>query len=61
LLTALQASGYPKLNSSVSFQSAVRRMVNRLRLHSGDAEFFLGMLRQIVWKLKQKKSAGTES
>jgi TrmH family RNA methyltransferase len=56
LLTALQASGYPKLNSSISFQSAVRRMVNRLRLHGGDAEFLLGMLRQIVWKLK--KTAG---
>jgi TrmH family RNA methyltransferase len=52
LLTALQASGYPKLNSSDTFQAAVRRMVNRLRLQTGDAEFLLGMLRQIVWKLK---------
>jgi TrmH family RNA methyltransferase len=51
LLTALLASGYPKLNSSDPFQSAVRRMVHRLRLQSGDAEFLLGMLRQIVWKL----------
>ncbi len=55
LLEALQASEYPKLNSSDTFQSAVRRMVYRLRLHSGDAEFFLGMLRQIVWKLQQDK------
>jgi tRNA/rRNA methyltransferase len=52
LLIALQASGYPKLNSSDTFQAAVRRMVNRLRLQTGDAEFLLGMLRQIVWKLK---------
>jgi hypothetical protein len=28
-------------------------MVRRLRLQSGDAEFLLGMLRQIVWKLKK--------
>jgi len=53
LLVALEASGYPKLNSSETFQAAVRRMVYRLRLHSGDAEFFLGMLRQMVWKLKR--------
>jgi tRNA C32,U32 (ribose-2'-O)-methylase TrmJ len=52
LLTALQASGYPKLNSSDTFQAAVRRMVYRLRLQTGDAEFLLGMLRQMVWKLK---------
>jgi tRNA/rRNA methyltransferase len=53
LLTALRASNYPKLNSSDSFDGAVRRLVRRLRLQTGDAEFFLGMLRQIVWKLKK--------
>ena len=53
LLNALQASGYPKLNSSDTFQAAVRRLVCRLRLQTGDAEFLLGMLRQIVWKLKK--------
>jgi TrmH family RNA methyltransferase len=52
LLTALHASGYPKLNTSDSFQAAVRRLVRRLHLQSGDAEFFLGMLRQMVWKMK---------
>jgi tRNA/rRNA methyltransferase len=53
LLVALRASGYPKLNTSKSFQSAVRRLVRRLRLQQGDAEFLLGMLRQMVWKLNQ--------
>jgi TrmH family RNA methyltransferase len=57
LLTALRASGYPKLNSSESFESAVRRLVRRLRLQSGDAEFLLGMFRQIVWKLNQNDRA----
>jgi TrmH family RNA methyltransferase len=57
LLTALRASGYPKLNSSDSFEGAVRRLVRRLRLHTGDAEFLLGMLRQIVWKLKKSDQA----
>jgi TrmH family RNA methyltransferase len=51
LLAALRASGYPKLNTSDSFDSAVRRMVLRLQLHGGDAEFLLGMLRQMVWKM----------
>jgi TrmH family RNA methyltransferase len=54
LLTALRASGYPKLNSSDSFEGAVRRAVVRLRLQSGHAEFLLGMLRQMIWKMKKK-------
>jgi TrmH family RNA methyltransferase len=53
LRTALRASGYPKLNTSETFEAAVRRMVLRLHLQSGDAEFFLGMLRQMVWKMKK--------
>ena len=56
LLEALRASGYPKLNTSASFHSAVRRFVRRLRLHTGDAEFLLGMLRQMVWKMNRDKS-----
>jgi TrmH family RNA methyltransferase len=55
LLTALRASGYPKLNSSDSFEGAVRRLVRRLHLQHGDAEFLLGMLRQMVWKLEKKE------
>jgi TrmH family RNA methyltransferase len=55
LLTALGASGYPKLNTSDSFEGAVRRLVRRLELQTGDAEFLLGMLRQMVWKMKTKE------
>lgn len=53
LLTALRASGYPKLNTSDTFEGAVRRMIWRFHLQSGDAEFFLGMLRQMVWRMKK--------
>ena len=60
LLTALRASGYPKLNTSDSFEGAVRRLVWRLRLQSGDAEFLLGMLRQMVWKLGNKGKSDSE-
>ena len=55
LFTALRASGYPKLNTSDSFEGAVRRLVRRLHLHTGDAEFLLGMLRQMIWKMKNKE------
>ena len=55
LFTALRASGYPKLNSSDSFEGAVRRAVRRLHLQTGDAEFLLGMLRQMVWRMKTKE------
>ena len=57
LLVVLRASGYPKLNTSDSFEGAVRRMVRRFRLQQGDAEFLLGMLRQMVWKVKKSEKA----
>jgi TrmH family RNA methyltransferase len=60
LFTALRASGYPKLNSSDSFEGAVRRLVRRLHLQTGDTEFLLGMLRQMVWKMKNGKSEETK-
>jgi TrmH family RNA methyltransferase len=55
LFDALRASDYPKLNSSETFESAVRRLVLRLQLQQGDAEFLLSMLRQVVWKLKKNE------
>jgi TrmH family RNA methyltransferase len=59
LLLALRASEYPKLNTSKSFHAAVRRVIRRLHLQQGDAEFLLGMLRQMIWKMKKnEKSEG---
>ena len=57
LLVALRASEYPKLNTSKSFHAAVRRVIRRLHLQQGDAEFLLGMLRQMIWKMKKNESA----
>jgi len=56
LLDALRASEYPKLNTSKSFHAAVRRAIRRLHLQKGDAEFLLGMLRQMIWKMKKDKN-----
>jgi tRNA/rRNA methyltransferase len=57
LLTALRASEYPKLNTSRSFHAAVRRVIRRLHMRQGDAEFLLGMLRQMIWKMKKNEKA----
>lgn len=57
LVDALRASEYPKLNTSKSFHAAVRRAIRRLHLQKGDAEFLLGMLRQMIWKMKKNENA----
>jgi TrmH family RNA methyltransferase len=51
LLDALRASGYVKPGAAASLEERVRRMVFRLELPSSDAETWLGMLRQILWKI----------
>ena len=51
LLEALRASGYLKPGSSAISEDKLRRLVRRLNLSAGDAELWLGMLRQILWKL----------
>lgn len=51
LLDALRASGYLKPRSSAAAEEKVRRLVRRLKLEAGDAETWLGMLRQMLWKM----------
>jgi len=55
LLDALQSSGYLKPRSAAPTQEKVRRLVRRLNLSAGDAEVWLGMLRQMVWKMRSGK------
>jgi tRNA/rRNA methyltransferase len=55
LLDALRASGYLNPQSAPLTDAKVRRLVRRLRLQAQDAEVWLGMLRQIVWKLRSEK------
>ena len=52
LFEVLQASGYVKPNSAASTEEKLRRMVRRLRLPSSDIELWLGVLRQIGWKIQ---------
>ncbi len=52
LLEALHASGYLDPRTAVAGEDKIRRLVRRLNLPAADAELWLGMLRQIAWKLR---------
>ena len=48
--------GLPWLETLVGdLAYSLRRLVRRLNLPARDAEVWLGMLRQIVWKLRKEK------
>lgn len=53
LLDALRSSGYLDQQTVVAKEEKIRRMVRRLNLSADDAEVWLGMMRQIAWKLNQ--------
>ena len=52
LLDALRTSGYLKPRSGAATEEKLRRLSRRLNLEKEDATTLLGMLRQILWKLK---------
>lgn len=52
LFEALRESGYVKPKHEQVTEQKVRRLVRRMRLDAKDAEVWLGMMRQIRWKLK---------
>lgn len=54
LTEALQLSGYIKDLTAESGEQKLRRMLLRLQLTNGDANAWLGMFRQILWKMKQQ-------
>jgi TrmH family RNA methyltransferase len=55
LLEALRASGSLQTRSAARTEEKVRRLIHRHKLSDNDAEFWLGMLRQIGWKLRPGK------
>jgi tRNA/rRNA methyltransferase len=56
LIDGLRASGYLGERSIATKEEKIRRMVRRLELSSADAELWLGMLRQMLWKMKRPGS-----
>jgi TrmH family RNA methyltransferase len=51
LLDGLVSSGYAQPRTKPVTEEKLRRLTRRLHLSAADAEVWLGMLRQIVWKL----------
>ncbi|MGC9970561.1 MAG: TrmH family RNA methyltransferase [Bryobacteraceae bacterium] len=51
LLEALRASGYTNPRTAASTEAKVRRLVRRLNLPARDIEIWLGIFRQILWKI----------
>jgi TrmH family RNA methyltransferase len=58
LLEVLRASGYIQPDTAASAEEKVRRLVRRLNLEARDAEVWLGMLRQIAWKVRAEGNKG---
>ena len=56
LLELLDASGYTGEQSESKTEQRVRRLIRRLALSPSDCETWLGMLRQILWKLRALQS-----
>ena len=53
LYEILKISGYVKPGNDSVSEKKVRRLMLRLNLQAMDAKVLLGMVRQIVWKLRQ--------
>jgi TrmH family RNA methyltransferase len=51
LLEVLAGSGYTKPLTAQSTENKVRRLVRRLQIPARDAPVWLGILRQILWKI----------
>jgi TrmH family RNA methyltransferase len=56
LLQALHLSRYINPIAVSSTEERVRRLVRRLHLSSRDADLWLGMLRQMLWKMRDADS-----
>ena len=56
LLDALQLSGFLDLRRVADSEQRIRRLLRRLHLPARDAVMWLGIFRQIVWKLRHPAS-----
>jgi TrmH family RNA methyltransferase len=52
---ALRLSGYFKTRAPASTEDRVRRLIRHLNVPAGESEIWLGLLRQIVWKLRSRE------
>jgi tRNA C32,U32 (ribose-2'-O)-methylase TrmJ len=59
LMESLRASGYLERRVISDVEERMRRMVRRMGVQARDAEVWLGLLRQIVWKLGKAENSKT--
>ena len=50
---SLRLSGYVKPGTDKMFERKARQLILRMKLEAYDAKLLLGMVRQIVWKLRE--------
>ena len=53
LFESLRLSGYVKPGTDKMFEQKARQLILRMNLEAYDAKLLLGMVRQIVWKLRE--------
>jgi TrmH family RNA methyltransferase len=58
MLEALEGSLYSRPGASRVAEEKLRRMLRRMELSPNDAAVLLGMMRQILWKLKNGSETG---
>ena len=61
LIELLGKSGYVHERTRQSNQMKIRRLVRRLNLPKHDSEVWLGMLRQILWRIDRDSAESTPS
>jgi TrmH family RNA methyltransferase len=57
LLETLRASGYLCRRRVADSEERIRRLIRRMHIQASDTDAWLGMLRQINWKLKSELDA----
>jgi TrmH family RNA methyltransferase len=61
LFEILGASGYVKPRAAAATKENLRRMIRRMTLNADDTDMWLGMLRQMAWKLGASKKDNARS
>jgi tRNA/rRNA methyltransferase len=58
LFQVLDTSGYVKPRAAAATEENLRRMLRRMQLDTNDTVLWLGILRQIAWKLRANEKDG---
>jgi tRNA/rRNA methyltransferase len=60
LLDVLHASGFLEMRRVADAEERIRRLVRRLNLPARDAVIWLGIMRQILWKMESGQNPKNE-